>query len=76
MPTSFEKWWDNNSLLTHPSNKKIVAQNAYEAGCKAGLKEAAEIPESTYPELIDGQIEQVFCFDSREDIANAIREKL
>jgi hypothetical protein len=29
---TFEDWWDNHSLLTHHSNKKIVAESAFNAG--------------------------------------------
>jgi len=56
--SDFEQWWNNNSLLTYPSNKKIVAQNAYEAGRKAGLEEAAEIADDMYDRNIAAAIRE------------------
>jgi len=41
----------------------------------AAASRCVEIVQLTYPELIDGEMEHVYCFDSVVDVANAIRQE-
>jgi CO dehydrogenase/acetyl-CoA synthase alpha subunit len=55
-----------------PLDLKQLSNAAYALGREAGLKEAAEVCEKTYPEFTK-TIENLPCFDSAQECADAIR---